>query len=231
MPYIGLTGGIIRNSYRSLTNENPFILSGFELLNTNQKLNLYTGIRGAWSSTLSFNGKLNYSKSANVPLFVNDTTRSPESRFDVIYDQVETVSLGGQINWQKEEKIKLLLSGEYFIYSPLEEMRAWGMPEFNITVSGIYNLYDKILARADFFVVGKRWARSLYPVEGVEAEQGVYPVELKPFVDLNLSFEYRYTKRLSVFLNFNNIAAQRYQYWNKYPVMGLNLLGGLTYAF
>jgi hypothetical protein len=34
-----------------------------------------------------------------------------------------------------------------------------------------------------------------------------------------------------VFLNFNNIAGQRYERWYAYPTQKFNLLGGLTYTF
>jgi hypothetical protein len=56
-------------------------------------------------------------------------------------------------------------------------------------------------------------------------------IELKGTVDVNAGLEYRYTKRLSLFLQLNNIAALEYNKWNKYPTQRFNLLGGLTYVF
>ena len=49
--------------------------------------------------------------------------------------------------------------------------------------------------------------------------------------DANLHMEYRYSNRFSVFLHFNNLAAQKYARWNRYPVQGFQVLGGLTFAF
>lgn len=231
VPYIGITGKTVRNSYRSLTNENPFVMSVADLKNTNQKFRIYGGFRGTISSTISFNAKADYLVAKNMPLFVTDTSYSSENRFAVIFEDVDVVSVSGQLMWQKAEKLKLLLRGEFFSYSPLEERKAWGMPGFTITSGFIYDMYDKIIVRADLFVTGKRYGRSLTPVDGVTEDHGVYPVELKPFADINLGFEYRYTKRLSGFINFNNVVSKKYQYWYNYPVQGINILGGVTYSF
>jgi len=57
------------------------------------------------------------------------------------------------------------------------------------------------------------------------------PKELKGIFDANLGLEYRYTKKLSAFINFNNIGAVRYQRWEDYPTQRFNVLGGLTYSF
>ena len=59
---------------------------------------------------------------------------------------------------------------------------------------------------------------------------GIKEVNLKGTVDVNLGLEYRYSKILSGFINFNNIGAVRYQRWNNYPRYGFTVLGGVTYA-
>ena len=231
IPYVGLDGGKKRNSYRSITGENPFVLSNFELLNTNNKLNVYGGFQGTISSSLSFNTRVSFTKTENSVLYVTDTVYYPGSKFKVIYDDLDILTISGQLNWQKLEKIKLLARAEFFSYTTTYQPFAWSLPKFKITVGGVYDLYDKIIIRGDVFVTGKRIARSLDPTEGITAVEGVYPVELKPIVDVNLGVEYRYTKRISAFINFNNIAAKRYQYWFNYPVMGINILGGATFSF
>lgn len=231
IPYVGVDGGIKRNSYQKLTAENPFILNNFELLNTNHKINVYGGFQGTISTNLSFNTRVGFTKTENLVLFVTDTVYYPGSKFEVIYDDLDILSICGQLNWQKGEKIKLLARGEYFNYTTTYQSFAWSLPDFKLTVGGIYDLYDKLIIRADVFLLGKRMARSQSPIEGVDAVEGYYPVKLKPITDINLGVEYRYTKRISAFINFNNIAAKRYQYWYNYPVMGINLMGGATFSF
>lgn len=233
IPYAGANGGVERNGYKTLTDENPFLMSSnFDLLNT-RKLNVYAGFRGTISSEISFNTRFMFSKVKNMVLFVNDTLFSPESRFTLLYDDVDVIGLTGQLSWQVKEKIKVMGRGDYFIYDPLDQPRAWMMPNFKFTLSGLYDMYDKLILRADVFIVGTRYARSLYPIEGVnpDGETGAYEVKLKPFVDANLGAEYRYNKKMSFFVNLNNIAASDYQKWYRYPVQRFNILGGFTFSF
>lgn len=231
VPYAGINGGMKRNSYKLLVGQNPFIISDFQIQNTNNQINVYGGFKGTISSNLSFNTQIAFTKIQNMAFFVTDTLYSVENKFNVIYDNVDQLSINGQLNYQQSEKLKILARGEFFNYSTTNEVKAWMMPNFKVTLGGIYDLYDKIIVHGDVFVIGTRYAKSLRPVDGVTAGQGVYAIKLKPFVDVNLGVEYRYTKRISAFVNFNNIAAQRYQYWYKYPVMGINIMGGATFSF
>jgi hypothetical protein len=43
--------------------------------------------------------------------------------------------------------------------------------------------------------------------------------------------EYRYTKRLSLFIDLSNLSASKYERWYRHPVQRSLLLGGVTYAF
>ena len=139
--------------------------------------------------------------------------------------------ISGQLAYQKLEKIKVYGKGEYFAYG---SEFAWHKPDFKLTLSGTYDLADKILVRANVFVIGKRKTFSYLPIEDVEviAVTGdKYIYNLRPFIDANLGFEYRYNKKLSAFVNFNNFAGKKYFRWTAYPVQGFNLLGGVTLAF
>jgi hypothetical protein len=51
------------------------------------------------------------------------------------------------------------------------------------------------------------------------------------FLDLYFGLEYRYTKRLSVFLDVSNLSASKYERWYGYPVQRSLVLGGATYSF
>jgi len=55
--------------------------------------------------------------------------------------------------------------------------------------------------------------------------------DLDGFLDLHLGLEYRYTKRLSLFMDMSNLSASKYERWYRYPVQRGLLLGGATYAF
>ena len=58
-----------------------------------------------------------------------------------------------------------------------------------------------------------------------------YAFKLKPFVDMNLSAEYRYNDEVSAFIRFNNFTAKKYQFWTNTPVQSINIFGGVTLSF
>ncbi len=240
VPYAGLTGGMQKNTFNSFRSANPYIkenISSFYLnqnvayRNSNQRINIFGGFKGSISSTLSFNLKAQFEKINNFAMFVNDTIYSYGNKFAVQYDSIDKTTLTAQLGYQLKEKIKLTLHGNYYNYSMLEEEYAWLKPNYVIGIAGVYDLANKIIARLNISVIGTRKTYSLKPVDGITATEGKYIYDLKPYVDANLGIEYRYNKRLSAFLNLNNITAKKYQQWTNYPVYSFNLLGGVTYSF
>lgn len=231
IPYVGLSGGIKRNTFNTMRSENQFILENANIQNTNQKLKIFGGIRGSVSSTISFNLAVGHEEIEGMPIFGMDSTYSYGNKFSVLYDTLSITTISGQLAYQKLEKIKCYFKGEYFAYGAGRKEFAWHKPDFKLTLSGTYDLADKILIRANMFVIGNRKTYSYSAVEGAEAINDKYIYSLKPFVDANLGFEYRYNKKLSAFVNFNNFAGKKYYRWTAYPVQGFNLLGGVTLAF
>jgi len=231
IPYVGANRNIMRNSLYTLSKQNPFILTNDEYLNMNQKMNLYVGIRGTWSANLSFNSKLSYSQNENVPLFIEDTVYSVQNRFSVAYDTIDMFTADAHILFRTSSKWHLLLGGTYYNYSTSNQTFAWHMPDFKIYSTFNYSLKDKIIIRYNLELLGTRKTYSLVPISGVEMQpDGKYIIDLKPYFDTDIQFEYRYTKRFSVFANFNNLAG-RYNRWKNYPMQSFNAIGGVTFMF
>ncbi|HLP11715.1 MAG TPA: hypothetical protein VK177_07240 [Flavobacteriales bacterium] len=231
VPYAGTNRSIVRNSLYTITQQNPFIVTNTEYINQNQKLNVYGGIRGTWSANLSFNSKLSYSRNENVALFVEDTLFSYENRFRILYENLDVLTADAHILYRASTKWHVLFGGTYYKYSTNTEQFAWNLPEFRVYSTLNYNLKDKIVIRYNLEVLGKRYGYSLTPLSGVTMQpDGKYIYELKPYIDTDIQLEYRYTKRFSVFANFNNLAG-RYQRWRNYPVQSFNAVGGVTYMF
>jgi hypothetical protein len=232
IPYLGVTGGLQQNTYRNITNENPFVLTSPEMTNTNRKLELYGGIRGTISKNTSFNARVAQYNYEDFLYFVNDTTYSNTNKFQVLYDDLKVTNLSAEISINQGDKWRIFARGDYFIYSTDMEQEAWNQPNLKITFSGMYNLNDKLVVKADLFTMDKRFGKSLGATESGELQDGgYYKVELDPFIDANLGVEYRYTKRLSAFVKFNNFLAARYAKWNNYNLQRFNAMMGVTYSF
>ena len=220
IPYAGVNGGLIKNSFKQLSTENPFIDSTLKYANTNNKYNLFLGLKGNLSSNTSYDARVTYSQFDNLHFFVvnyNDINKM-YNRFNVVYDTASLLNISGQINYQLNEKLKLIAKGDYNLYTPKNLDYAYHKPSFFLTFTGAYNLRNKIIVKADLFFVGSQWAKSQYidkPLNG--------------YFDGNIEAEYRYTKTLSFFARFNNIANQRYYQWERLPSQRFNMMIGLSF--
>ncbi len=242
VPYAGVRGSVEPTTYLGLYRENPFIQTFPDLRNRNNKLELYGGIGGAVSKTVSFSAGVNYNSWENFAYFVNDSLylsdstnilyRSVGNRFTIIYDNLRALNIHGEMAIYSGEKWKANIRGDWFNYTLGNEVHAWHQPNLKFTASGQYKLRDKFTVGLDIFYIGSRWAKSLVPVEGVEAQSdGSYHFKLDGFTDANINVEYKYNKRLSAWVQFNNTLALRYQRWSGYDVQRFLAMMGATYAF
>lgn len=223
IPYLGVTRKLEKNSYKSLSDANPFISPLATLLNTNYKYTTYVGFMGNLSSKTSFNIRGNYSQVDNMALFVTDYSNPMQNRFIVAYDDVKWLNVHGEAAYQKNEKLRIILQGDFNNYNTTKEKQAWHKPLYEVTVSTHYNLRDKITVKGDVFVIGKQYAKSASIAKPV--------LTLKEIIDINLGVEYRYTKRLSAFANIYNMAGTRYFKYNRYPTYRFQFMLGASYSF
>jgi hypothetical protein len=234
IPYAGVKGGVDRNNYYGFTKENPFVESSLTLVNSFQEYNLYGGLRGSFSSRIAFNASLSQSKVENMPFYVNGNVNdlSFSRGLGVVYDDVDLTTLSGELSYQNKEKIKLFLIGELFDYQTDKQQEAWHKPNYRITLSGQYDLRDKIVAKLDVFAIGQQKANVIrYSVVNGDLFSSETVATLKGIVDVNLGLEYRYTKKVAAFVQFNNIASVKYSRWLNYPTQQFNVLGGLRFSF
>jgi hypothetical protein len=229
IPYAGITGGLKKNSLRSLSTENPFIKSTINYRNTNTKINLFGGVKGNLSSNLSYDAKASYSIIDSMHFFVIDykDVTTLDNKFNVIYDNTNYFNVSGQLKYQYKEKIHFLAKGNYNLYKPKNLTQAYHKPSFDLTFSGIYNLKSKIILKADIYVIGDQFGLTQVKEDSIYVMK---PILLKSIGDINLGAEYRYSKMLSFFVNFNNIANMRYYRWEKYPSQRFNFMVGLTFV-
>jgi hypothetical protein len=231
VPYVGEQGKLQKNSFRSLTNANPYVLSSLPMQNTNQKYEFYAGIKGTLSSTIAYNAKVTSSQIQNLPLFVNNTTQPLQNRFDVIYDDAKLTTIYGEVSYQQREKLRINMSGKYLNYQMKHEARAWYTPQLELKLSANYNLKDKIVGKAELTYLSPQFAKTFVNDASSATGKKVVAQELKGILDANIGCEYRYTKRLGFFLNFNNILNVRYYRYSNYPTQRLGLMAGGSWTF
>lgn len=231
IPYFGLNGEIQKKTFGEFFIENPYVISSASIKNTNQKIYIYLGLKGKITKKITFDVNYSYKEIGDMALFVNDTTYSYQNRFNIRYDKVKVNTISAGVKYSHLEKLNVSLTGNFYSYQSNNELYAWQKPNMKIDLSIDYNLSDKFLVGLGFYYIGKRKAASLTPVEGIIPDQGIYVVDMKGYIDASLNFEYRYTQRLSGFINLNNLFSVKYDTWYLYQVQPFFAMIGATYSF
>jgi len=231
IPYLQVKGGMRMNNYYSLSRENEFIRSQVNYKNENTSILGMIGLKGTLSRRIGFNIQASFSNVKDKALFVTDTTFSDGNKFMVIYDTMNIAQVEGSLTYQLQEKTKIDLIGRYNSYSPINNSYAWNLPQFEGILKGTYNMFDRIIVTANVHLQGGRKAL-VYAMEEDVVEENEQFVKTLGFVaDADLGVEFRYNTRISGFVNFNNVAAQRYRRWYNYPVQGFQVMAGVTVRF
>ncbi|NUM31931.1 MAG: hypothetical protein HUU47_06370 [Bacteroidetes bacterium] len=217
--YIGLNGSLYKSSIKYLYNKNPYITPYFEIRNIYSPYIIYGGIKGKIGNSFDYLIEISHQAVKNMPLFLSDSFEL--RKFVLLYDDIGLFKFKTGINLKKFEKIKLSTDFTFFGYTT-NETYAYQMPQFewNTNISTMLN--SKISLGANVFVIGKRYAKT------VGAWQSK---ELSPIADININAGYNLNKKLSIFINLNNLTNKDYQLWYNYPVYKINGIGGITFKF
>jgi len=119
----------------------------------------------------------------------------------------------------------------YNNYQTQREAKAWNLPDFTSDLTVRYNLQDKIVAKSSMTFMSSKYVKTTETNGTEELAYQVYGRKIDPLFDFNLGIEYRFTKKVSAFVDVNNILSQNYEIWGNYQVQGINVLGGVTIAF
>jgi hypothetical protein len=142
------------------------------------------------------------------------------------------MSVEGSLSYQINEKLKLDGIGRFYSYETKNQAYAWNLPQLQFMIRGNYVLKEKFIFNLDMSIeTGRKSLVYDSTIAGVVYENNQYAAPLKTFLDMNLSFEYKYNKMISGFIQFNNLVSQRYLRWYNYPVQGFQIMGGATFKF
>lgn len=235
VPYVGVDGRRMRNSLRSLSNENPFITGAPELRNSSLMYDLYGGLRGSLSRDVGFDVRISKSRIKDRPLFIGVANQFDSvgygDRFMPVYDRVDQLDLSGELRYSHDEHINVHGALHIFSYNADAQAEAWNLPTYTINLGAVYDFQDKLLLKVEALFNGTRNATLPVPANWNDLSPAPVSTDLGGYVDLYLGLEYRYTKRLSVFLDVSNLSASKYERWYNYPVQRTLFLGGATFAF
>ena len=229
--YGGIQGDLEQNSYYDFATENPFVSPTLFITPTDKQYNAYVGLKGKLSSTMSYNVNGSYESSQNRALFIsNEITRSGDdytygNSFGVVYDDINTFGVSGEINVDINRNFNLGLKAEYFSYSSDTEAEAWNLPDVKGSMFLDYQINQNWFAGANLFYTGERKDQFFLTTSTPQT------VTLDSYFDANAHVGYHVTEQISVFAKANNIANNNYERWQNTPVQAIQFLAGATFKF
>lgn len=232
LPYASLNGfGVRQSTFQRASQMNNFVRSDLQLRNERNDLNVKVGARGSITEHVSFDVNFSSGRVFDKMLFVLDTSLVRLNQFAITFDDMVVSCFEGGVTFQTKEKLKIDVVGQLFSYQGKTEAYAWNLPTYAIRFRAHYNLFEKFIVNADLNLLGGRKMKEFGPGEGISQTDLDFHSDMGLMVDANLSVEYRYNKRFSAFLEFNNLAAQQYLRWYNYPVYRFQVMGGVTFRF
>jgi hypothetical protein len=226
----GTDSRLKRITYKTLTENNPWLISDILPVNTWSPFRLYAGLRGSVSSKMAFNVRASFTPSIeNQVFFVNDTNLGNLNKLTYVTDNPSLFEVNGEVTWQLHEKIRFIAKADFLGYTRDNEVKAWHTPTLRMSYGGKYNLRDKIWINLALLTYNKQYYRDFIYGESKVAQ----PIseKLKGIADMNLGAEYRYTKLLGMFVQLNNIFNVRYERYKNYPMQRFNVMAGVSYTF
>jgi hypothetical protein len=220
----GWSGYIRRTSYQNLASFNPYLEVPATLKNA-WVVERFAGFKGSIGDHFTYNTKIAYNSYKNHPLFVNDNATMDifDNTFRVIYEpSMKAVHFGGDIGYTEAEKFSVLAGfnvNKYF--SIKENVKAYGLIPLELKGSARVQVIKDLWLKTDLFL----WDGAQYKNPSGGSAQ------LDGSIDLNAGLEFRITKNLNLWAQFNNIFNKEYETWKLYRSYGFNFLGGVIFAF
>ena len=237
--YAGAEGNLKQNSYKEFVDENYFVSPTLGVAPTDQKFDVYVGLKGKLASSIAYNVRGSYLNEENKALFKNNIYEISNTQgygfgnsFDVVYDNIKTVSFFGELKADFSKNVSFGINGTFNSFAKKDQQEAWNLPGIKVASTLDFKITPKWSAGVNVFFVGERKDQFTQTNQFDPADMPVITdVTLDSYFDLNANVLYKYSERLSFFLKGNNIANQNYQRWINYPMQGIQGLIGANYKF
>ena len=151
--FAGANGKVVKNSFQTIVEENPFVSSSIVPFNTINKLELKAGLNGNFSSLFSFVAMVKYTTVDRMLLYYNDNFNF--NKFDALYVDGKVLNLHAELAYTKSEKFSASLRFDQYSYSMNLNEKAWHKPSSEVVLSCKYNVWDKLILNASIYASGK----------------------------------------------------------------------------
>ncbi|MCG8475910.1 MAG: hypothetical protein MI784_10600 [Cytophagales bacterium] len=221
--HFGLDGGATNNTFRSLSYKNPFISPVPLVQNSVQDYSLYGKVSASLLQGLQLRTGFDYSLQTSLPYFVNNFEGSKPEEFLVKYDDSQTQVFHFFIDadYLFQNSIHMGVQAHFNSYDSEDLEELWSYPTSRVLAFASFNAGKKVNVRMAGEMLG-----------GIKAWHGPDNTEtLDAIFDLELRGTYQVNKRISAFLNLDNILGQENSLYYRYPTRGFQFMLGAKYDF
>ena len=241
--YSGVNGDLHTNTYKNFTENNPFVSPTLFITQTSEKYNTFLGFNGKLNHDISFNISGSYKEEEDKPLFVSNNSKSNGTSnsyngnalngyeygnsFNVVYDDIKTISFFGEIEYDLTKQIVLGANIQFDNFTTKNQEEAWNLPSLQTSIIGKFKS-NKWFATTNIFYVSERKDLNFsntYPSTNYTI------LNLPSFIDINVNGGYHFNDKFSAFLKLNNLLNNQYERFSNFNVQGLQVLGGISYKF
>jgi hypothetical protein len=223
--YVGLEGDLQKNTFRSLTDYNPYLNTRFPsiVIKNTKYFYGYAGVRGNLKF-FEYTLQAGYKPTNDLALYYARFPDDVKKDFEVRYDDVNIINLSGSLKANVIKGLEIVTTVSQNIFDTDKEFKAWHLPSLEVNAQAIYTTADgKAKAKAQLFIENGLPANRLGGVGRYDNLNGLF--------DISIGGEYWVVKNFGIFLDINNLLDNERERWRYYPTYGLNILGGITARF
>ena len=217
----GWVGRYIKNTYKNLSDVNPY-LAPLTQQNNTKETEVYGGIKATVGKHFNFNAKAGFITYNDFALYINDTATDNKAFKISNETKMNDLRIHGDISYINQDKFTFTAGLTFNGYTGLQTNRkAWNTVPMEFTSALRYWALKKLLLKGDFY----------FFAGGNAVQKNNKSFAFPGGSDLSAGAEYQVNKQFSIWLDVNNIFDNKYERWHNYPVYGLNVLGGILIHF
>lgn len=220
----GFIGRFIKNSYQNLTAINPYLSQVTTPQLNTMETELYGGIKASVGKHFNFSAKGGLLRYKNLPFFINDTAIGSDSKSFKVSNESKLADLRihGDLSYISQDKFTITAGLTFNGYTGLHNnAKAWGTIPLQIDASLRWWAFKQVMIKSDFTA----YTGSAYLLPGNINKT------LSGAADLSAGVEVTINKKISAWLDINNIFNNKYQRWYGYEVYGTGVLAGVILKF
>ncbi|MGV6846326.1 MAG: hypothetical protein ACWA42_09405 [Lutibacter sp.] len=233
----GIDGQFTQNNYQQYTLENPYVAPTLNILPSNRKYNAFLQLTHQQNG-INLKVKTNYKNTENKPLFILNQSLTNGNNlisnayqagnsFKVIYDNIKTLSVLGEIEGDISPNIAFSGQVIYSHFTTSNELKAWNLPQLKGSAKLQYQSKSWKTA-AEITYYGKTYD---FQIPYNQTASNGQIIENKGFFNVQLNLSYQFSKSLAAFEKINNVLNTSYNQFANYNLQKFQFTAGVRYQF